>query len=551
MSDSDRLLRRYQALLGAVPQTVWVLSPDGVVTTLVDGGVQEKLWHPAGGGSWTDAIHPKDRDWFEREWRRGARLRTPVDAIVRLRVEGDPSRHRHVRVVAAPVQEPGGRLEWVGSVADAEEHWRTRTREKLLARMAPVPAARDLSEAFMTTAAAVVPELADAVAIFLVPHEKETDFWSTGSASATSSIERVDLAPGLPSLAPLEPDFLLGPVARRAMREQRARLLTFPSGRPPETGISPASSRWLREAGATSVALLPVVVAGRTVALATTATCRGNPPADEGDLGLLQDVFQQMSGPLRRTMELQSARDTALTLQQSFLAAPPLVDGLVSTALYHPADSDAEVGGDWYDAVKLSDGALALTIGDIAGHDVDAATTMGRVNSMLRALAYDSGPAVSPALTLDRLDRVVQALDSPSMITAVHAILRRETEHLWRVTLSNAGHPPPLLIPAGQPARYLHNPAGADPPLCVADGLPRSDQETELREGDVMVFYTDGLVETPGTDIGHNLRRLRERTDELAGRGASLPALVRGLLPPVQNRLDDIAVIALQARADR
>ncbi|NEB70717.1 diguanylate cyclase, partial [Streptomyces fulvissimus] len=68
-------------------------------------------------------------------------------------------------------------------------------------------------------------------------------------------------------------------------------------------------------------------------------------------------------------------------LQQSFLAAPPLVDGLVSTALYHPADSDAEVGGDWYDAVKLSDGALALTIGDIAGHDVDAATTMGRVNS--------------------------------------------------------------------------------------------------------------------------------------------------------------------------
>ncbi|MFD4987967.1 SpoIIE family protein phosphatase [Streptomyces sp. NPDC058374] len=551
MTDSDRLLLRYQALLGAEPQTVWVMSPDGVVTTLVGGGVEEKLWHPDGDGSWTDAVHPKDRDWFQRQWRRATRQRSPVDAIVRLRVEGDPGRHRHVRIVATPVQDHAGEVEWVGSVADAEEHWRTRTREKLLARMAPVPAARDLSEAFMTTAAAVVPELADAVAIFLLPSETESDFWRTGSPSAAASIERVDLAPGLPALSPLGPDFLLGPVAQQAMREQKAQLLTFPRGQPSEEGMSPASGRWLREAEATSVALVPVVVSGRTVALAATATCRGNPPPDEGDLWLLQEVFQQMSGPLRRTMELQSARETALALQQSFLAAPPSVDGLVSTALYHPADSDAEVGGDWYDAVKLGPDALALSIGDIVGHDVDAATAMGRVNSMLRALAYDSGPDVSPATTLSRLDRIVQALDSPSMITAVHAILRRETEGVWHITLSNAGHPPPLLIPAGQPARYLHGLTTADPPLCVVDAFPRTDLHAVLREGDVLVFYTDGLVETPGTDIGHNLRRLRERTDELAGQGVSVPALVQGFLPPVQNRLDDIAVIALQARADR
>ncbi|MFF9901648.1 PP2C family protein-serine/threonine phosphatase, partial [Streptomyces longispororuber] len=246
---------------------------------------------------------------------------------------------------------------------------------------------------------------------------------------------------------------------------------------------------------------------------------RGNPPCDEGDLALLQDVFQQMSGPLRRTMELQSARETALALQQSFLAAPPPVAGLVSTALYHPADSDAEVGGDWYDAVSLAPDALALSIGDIAGHDVDAATTMGRVNSMLRALAYDSGPDTSPAATLARLDRVVQALDTPSMVTAVHAILRRKSEELWHVTL--------------------------------ADAVPRSDLHAVLREGDVLVLYTDGLVETPGTDIGHNLGRLRERTDELAGLGLPLAELVQGLLPPVQNRLDDIAVIALQVRGKR
>lgn len=91
-----------------------------------------------------------------------------------------------------------------------------------------------------------------------------------------------------------------------------------------------------------------------------------------------------MSGPLRRTMELQSIRGKALALQQSFLAAPPSISGLTISALYHPADSAAEVGGDWYDAVRLSPDALALSIGDIAGHDLDAAMAMGRVNSILR-----------------------------------------------------------------------------------------------------------------------------------------------------------------------
>ncbi|KIX76599.1 diguanylate cyclase, partial [Streptomyces sp. MBRL 601] len=230
MTDSDRLLRRYEALLGAVPQTVWTLSADGAVTTLVGGEVQEKLWHPGDEGSWSDAIHPKDRDGLRRKWLRATRERTPLDTIVRMRAEGDSGRHRYVRIVATPVEDQDGEIEWVGSVADAEEHWRTRTREKLLARMAPVPAARDLSEAFMTTAAAVVPELADAVAIFLVPHGRGTDFWSTGSLPV-DQVERVDLAPGLPTLSPLEPDFLLGPVAQRAMREQQAQLMTFPEGR--------------------------------------------------------------------------------------------------------------------------------------------------------------------------------------------------------------------------------------------------------------------------------------------------------------------------------
>jgi len=547
--NEECLLRRYQALMGAVPQSVWVMSPGGVVTVLSGGGIAEKLWTPGTDTSWMDAVHPKDRDWFQRAWRRATQQRSPLDTIVRVRLDGAVDRFRHVKIIAAPVVDEDGEVEFVGTATDAEEHWHGRMREKLLARMAAVPAARDLSEAFLTTAAAVVPELADAVAIFRLVDGVEAGVRPADAPAATSP-ERVGLAPGLPSLPPLDADFVLGPVAQRAIESQEASLLAFPPDGPPGDGLSDVSVRWLREAGATGIALVPVVVDGRTVALATIATCRGNPPPDEADLSLLQDLFQQMSGPLRRTMELQSIRGKALALQQSFLAAPPSIDGLTITALYHPADSAAEVGGDWYDAVRLSADALALSIGDIAGHDLDAAMAMARVNSILRGLAYDSGPTASPAATLNRLDRIVQALDSPAMITAVHAVLRRRAHGGWSIALSNAGHPPPLLIPADAPSRYLHDLTAPDPPLCVTDSLTRATLYADLLEGDTLVLYTDGLVETPDTDISDNLRKLRERTDALARQSPPLRSLIRGLLPPLHHRRDDIAIIALQARPD-
>ncbi|MFT9668607.1 SpoIIE family protein phosphatase, partial [Streptomyces rhizosphaericola] len=94
-----------------------------------------------------------------------------------------------------------------------------------------------------------------------------------------------------------------------------------------------------------------------------------------------------------------------------------------------------------------------------------------------------------------------------------------------------------------------HDLTAPDPPLCVTDTLTRTDLHTVIREGDTLVFYTDGLVETPGADIGDSLERLRERTEALVRAGVPLATLIRKLLPPVRDRRDDIAVIALQARS--
>ncbi|WP_129291748.1 hypothetical protein [Streptomyces sp. N1] len=93
-----------------------------------------------------------------------------------MRLKDEHGRYRHIKVVATPVRGRDGEVEWVGTAADAEDHWRERMREKLLARMAAVPTARKLPEAFSTAAAAVVPDLADAVAVFRVQDTSETGF---------------------------------------------------------------------------------------------------------------------------------------------------------------------------------------------------------------------------------------------------------------------------------------------------------------------------------------------------------------------------------------
>nr|WP_239096458.1 SpoIIE family protein phosphatase [Streptomyces sp. SID11385] len=539
--DDDSLVLRYQALLSAVPQVVWTRGPDGRVTRLSGTGDAGRLALPLpeDGEDWLDAVHPKDREHFTREWHEATAAATHVTCVVRVRVGEDARAYRHLRLTAVPVARADGRQEWVGTVADAEGEWYASTRERLLARMAEVSTARDLSEAFRTTATVVVPALADSIAVF------EVQGAAAPSALTARPAARVAFAPGLPPLPPLGEDFTLGHMADEVLRDREPRLVTFPAGAPPADKISPVSLAWLREAGATSLALLPVVVDGRIVALASAANCRGNPPPGEPELRLLQDVLQGLGRPLRRTLELQRARETALVLQRSFLPTVPDLAGAEIRARYVPANAAAEVGGDWYDATRLPGGAVALTIGDVAGHDLDAATAMGSVNSMLRGLAWDAGPRADPARTLDRLDGMVQGLGTASLITTVHALLCPDPGRGWHITLANAGHPPPLLLRAAGPVDCLGE--EPDPPLCAPTREARSSTKLFLAKGDTLFLYTDGLVEIPEARITDRIAHLRARVESLHRDGRPLEALVRDVVAHVRAGKDDIAVIAFRA----
>ncbi|MFF6906072.1 SpoIIE family protein phosphatase [Streptomyces sp. NPDC012389] len=544
-ADRDADLARYEALLSAVPQVVWRMTPQGEVSALVGrlGETGGGLWHPGRSGlSWMDAVHPKDRSWFGERWAATARGDALLDSVVRVRQAGDPARYRHVKIVAVPVLRAGEVAEWIGTVTDAEDQWRLRTRDRLMERASAVSSARDLPEAFAATASAVVPDLADAFVVFQL---RQPDQAGSAAGALYATRARTALAPGLPPLPPITDDFALGPLSRTVIDNRRTRLVTFPPGEPPGELVSGPSADWMGQARATSLAIVPIVIDDRTVALASAATCLGNPPPGDSELGLLEEVLHSVQDPLRRTLELQSVRDTALILQRSFLITPPHVDGAELAAVYQPASTTAEIGGDWYDAILLPDGAVALSIGDVAGHDLDAATEMTKASSMLRAFAYTDGSA-GPAHTLGRLDQVTQGVSDVALITALHAVLRPARGGRWAVTLSNAGHPPPLLIPGSGAPRHLYGPLPPDPPLCVAPDVERNDWQHELLEGDTLLLYTDGLVEVPGADISDGLRRLADHAAGLRHPGLSLTGLVTALVPPPGAAGDDIAIIAFR-----
>ena len=191
----------------------------------------------------------------------------------------------------------------------------------------------------------------------------------------------------------------------------------------------------------------------------------------------------------------------AATLQHSLLPeALPQPAGWSVTARYSPA-AGGEVGGDWYDGLALPDGRLAVVVGDVAGHGLGAAGVMGQLRNALRAYLVEDA---APARALARLDDLVRWLLPDVTASVVVAVVDPDT---GATRLASAGHPPPFLMSAGQPASLAESDHG---PLIGAPGVDRSvEREITIEPGDALVLYSDGLVERRTEDFDTGLVRLR------------------------------------------
>ncbi|MFI6372078.1 SpoIIE family protein phosphatase [Streptomyces sp. NPDC050546] len=284
-------------------------------------------------------------------------------------------------------------------------------------------------------------------------------------------------------------------------------------------------------------ALLTVATAqdGRTAVCLATPVRRAaiTGPADDGLLARLAQAAALAAEPL---LLYQVERHVALTLQHSFLPRPhklPHLPGVDIEVRYVPASRQAEIGGDFYAALRTGDGVLTA-VGDVVGHSLDAATVMVEIRHALRAYCVDES---DPVVLAARLDRMLQRYHPDITATVCLALVDPGS---GRVRIANAGHIPPLILRDGGGARY----ADACGPL-LGLGLERPPAtEHQLTPADRLLMVTDGLIETRGIPLETSMEQLRTAA---ADAPTALDTLCDVLLQCFgHDREDDIALLALR-----
>ncbi len=271
------------------------------------------------------------------------------------------------------------------------------------------------------------------------------------------------------------------------------------------------------------------------------------------DLRLLATLVSQVSvslenGRLARTLTETTSRadrahHNALVLQRGLRPPPvPEVPGASVAVRYVPGDAAMEVGGDWYDVIALPDGDVGIAIGDVVGHDLEAAARMGQARSALRAYATEGH---GPAPLMERLNRLLTQTDPDFLGTCCYLQFspRRST-----VALVSAGHLPPLLIDPEGRARMME--LEPNLPLGVDEHAAFSETTIAMPPGATLVLYTDGLVESRTSSLDVGMARLADVPSHTA-RG-QLEALAEHLLeqrPSGINEDDTTLLLLRHARA--
>jgi serine phosphatase RsbU (regulator of sigma subunit)/anti-sigma regulatory factor (Ser/Thr protein kinase) len=287
-----------------------------------------------------------------------------------------------------------------------------------------------------------------------------------------------------------------------------------------ENPVPDPESAWLRApvvrmlAGA-SILMLPLLADDALLGFFACSRRQGFHRFDAYDIELGMEFARRAAMFLDSARRFSRERATATALQRSLLPSGLSYPASVQVRYgYLPGGTAIAVGGDWYESIELPGGRVALVVGDVAGHGVRAAVTMGRLRTAIRTLTMLELPA---AETLQRLDDLMHELGQvePHFATCVFAIYD-SVEGTCEV--ASAGHLPPLLVTSDRGAEFLDlSPA---PPLGVGTS-PIGSRTLRIEDGSMLVMYTDGLVERRTEDIDVGLDRLRE----LFGPGATTRAL--------------------------
>jgi len=416
----------------------------------------------------------------------------------------------------------------------------------------------DPTESVSRLATLLVPEIADWCLVTLV-EDPNASTWPRGLRDVAWSHADPTMGRRLESYASLR----LGSLSEssylsRAIREPQSVLVPSDAADQVASVLAPGPARdLLRELDPASAVAVPLRARGRTVGVVSVYRGGGRPAFTTDDQALLEDIGSRAALALDNARLYASQRDVAEALQRSMLTEPPQPDHLQIVTRYAPAGDAARIGGDWYDAfLQQSRGPgghdVVFVVGDVVGHDVEAAAAMGQVRGLLRGIAVHSGYA--PAAILSGVDEVMESLRLETTATAVVARLERHPRpgaHASEEVVlrwAHAGHPPALLLSPDGDVTRLADVDSNDLLLGLDPDTHRTERAAFVEPGSVLVFYTDGLVERRDRDIDEGIDALVGLLHDLAPKIQDLDELCDRLLADMidDKPEDDVALLVVR-----
>ncbi|MGW1373011.1 SpoIIE family protein phosphatase [Streptomyces sp. NPDC002446] len=429
----------------------------------------------------------------------------------------DPDRELVVSVSAFRMQDSSGRILGVTQmVEDVTDRYRARRRLALLNEAgARIGTTLDVERTARELAEVAVPDLADCASVDLlepVTRGEEPD--QEASAPVVRTAVRSSAPEAPPVMFPVGHTMHFPPQApqARCLAERRPVLepvLEFPPG---WACLDPDKVERVLELGVHSLIVVPLVARGLVLGVVSLWRWQRPEPFEEDDLTLAEEFAARAAVCIDNARRYTQQHQAALALQRSLLPREvPEHPAVEVDHRYLPADATTGVGGDWFDVIPLSGLRVALVVGDVVGHGIHAAATMGRLRTAVHTLANLDLP---PDEVLSHLDDLVDRLAAeqeatderaPQVIgaTCLYAVYDPVSR---RCALARAGHPPPAVATPDGRVEFPDLPAG--PPLGLG-GLPFEAVELELPEGSLLALYTDGLLAARRGDVDEGLALLR------------------------------------------
>ncbi|MEV5796970.1 SpoIIE family protein phosphatase [Streptomyces collinus] len=477
------------------------------------------------------------------------------------RTRHDPGRERILSVSAFRMEDPSGRILGVAeTIEDVTERHRAQRRLALLNEAsARIGTSLDVAQTARELAEAGVHGLADYCSVDLLRPVTVGDEPIPGAAgplirtALSPPDHRVPFQEG--DVVPLLPES----GQARCLAERRPVVERLLSLRPEWYAMDRRRIELALGLGVHSLIAVPLIARGLVLGVVSLWRARDSESFEDGDAAVAQELSSRAAVCIDNARRFTQQQNTALTLQRSLLPSTLTDLPAVEVACrYLPASGELGLGGDWFDVIPLSGARVALVVGDVVGHGIHAAASMGRLRAAARTLASLD---LEPDEVVARLDDLVGLLaaeleaNADGNTSAIEQVLGATCLYavydpvLQRCSLARAAHPAPVMSTPDGEATVLDPPAG--PPLGLG-GLPFETYEVDLPEGSLLTLYTDGLLEAGNGDVDTALETLCAcLSDPTQPLEQACQTAVEALLPKGHHPTDDVALLIARTRVLR